>query len=163
LGEVCTADNCGNKHPKVCSIPAHRKGKVPRSTCKLWHMWVPFAGSGRTQGRTQRNSNKRRNGPTPPSSSNKSKPVKPDWIVKLKMEATAEELRARIRTAQEQGMIMLQGVSYLQVAEWLSPPPIHVPHAPHVNAPPPQQARPAITTVDAIAQIEIILAQMRSQ
>jgi hypothetical protein len=78
-------------------------------------MRVPFAGSGRTQG----NSNGRRNGPTPPSNSkgNKGKPVKRDWLAKLKMEATAMELKARIRKAQEQGRMMSQGVSYLQVAE----------------------------------------------
>jgi hypothetical protein len=117
-GEVCTADNCGNKHPKVCNIPAHSKGKILRSTCKLWHMRVPFAG------RTQGNFTGRRNGPNPPTGSkgNKSQPVRPvklDWIVKLEIEATAKELRARIRTTQEQGRMMLQGLTYLQVAEGL--------------------------------------------
>jgi hypothetical protein len=147
---VCTADNCGNKHPKVCNIPAHSKGKVRRSTCKLWHMRVPFAG------RTQGNFTGRRNGPAPPTGSkgNKSKlvrPVKPDWIVKLE---------------QEQGRMMTQGVSYLLVAEQSSarthaPPPVHVPHAPHDHAP--QQACPAIATADVIAKIKIILNQLRNQ
>jgi hypothetical protein len=103
---VCTADNCGNKHPKVCNLPAHSKGKVPRSTCKLWHMWVQFAG------RTQGNFTGRRNGPSPPTGSKGNK-SKPDWIVNLEMEATDDELRARIRTAQEQGRMMSQGISYL--------------------------------------------------
>jgi hypothetical protein len=64
LGEVYTEDNCGNKHPKVCSVPAHSKGKVQMSTCKLWHMRVPFAGSGPTQGRTQGNSEEERPHPS---------------------------------------------------------------------------------------------------
>jgi hypothetical protein len=105
-------------------------------------MRVPFEGSGQTQGRTQGNSNGRRNGPTPPSSSKgkKSKPVKPDWIVKLEIEATAEELKARIRTAQKQGRMMSQGISYLLVAEQSSTrphTPVHTPHDPDVHAPPP--------------------------
>jgi hypothetical protein len=41
-GEVCTANNCGNKHPKVCIVANHSKGKIPKATCALWHMRVPF-------------------------------------------------------------------------------------------------------------------------
>jgi hypothetical protein len=31
-GEVCTASNCGNKHPKVCLVADHSKGKIPKAT-----------------------------------------------------------------------------------------------------------------------------------
>jgi hypothetical protein len=41
-GEVCTASNCGSKHPKVCLVAKHGKGKIPKATCLLWHMRVPF-------------------------------------------------------------------------------------------------------------------------
>jgi hypothetical protein len=41
-GEVCTANNCGSKHPKVCLVAGHSKGKIPKATCSLWHMHVPF-------------------------------------------------------------------------------------------------------------------------
>jgi hypothetical protein len=44
-GEVCTASNYGNKHPKVCLVANHSKGKIPKATCLLWHMRVPFAGN----------------------------------------------------------------------------------------------------------------------
>jgi hypothetical protein len=40
-GEVCTADNCGSKHPQVCLVADHGKGKIPKSTCVLWHMRMP--------------------------------------------------------------------------------------------------------------------------
>jgi hypothetical protein len=40
-GEVCTADNCGSKHPQVCLVADHGKGKIPKSTCLLWHMRIP--------------------------------------------------------------------------------------------------------------------------
>jgi hypothetical protein len=43
-GEVCTANNCGSKHPKVFLVADHGKGKNPKATCALWHMRVPFAG-----------------------------------------------------------------------------------------------------------------------
>jgi hypothetical protein len=43
-GEVCMAYSCGNKHPKVCIMADHSKGKIPNATCALWHMRVPFAG-----------------------------------------------------------------------------------------------------------------------
>jgi hypothetical protein len=33
LGEVCTANNCGSKHPKVCLVADHSKGKIPKATC----------------------------------------------------------------------------------------------------------------------------------
>jgi hypothetical protein len=34
-GEVCTADKCGSL------VAAHGKGKIPKSTCMLWHMRIP--------------------------------------------------------------------------------------------------------------------------
>jgi hypothetical protein len=40
-GEVCTADNCGSKHPKVCFVANYGKGKIPKATCILWHMQIP--------------------------------------------------------------------------------------------------------------------------
>jgi hypothetical protein len=43
-GEVCTVNNCGSKHPKVCPVADHGKGKIPKATCALRHMQVPFAG-----------------------------------------------------------------------------------------------------------------------
>jgi hypothetical protein len=40
-GEVCTANNCGSKHPEVCLVANHGKGKIPKATCMLWHMRIP--------------------------------------------------------------------------------------------------------------------------
>jgi hypothetical protein len=62
-GEVCTANNCGSKHPKVCLVANHGKGKIPKATCALWHKRVPFAG------KSQGNFNRRRSGPKPPPGS----------------------------------------------------------------------------------------------
>jgi hypothetical protein len=58
-GEVCTASKCGNKHPKVCIVADHSKGKIPRATCSLWHMHVQFA-------KNPGNVTGRRKGPNPP-------------------------------------------------------------------------------------------------
>jgi hypothetical protein len=96
---VCTASNCGNKHPKVCLVADHSKGKIPKATCSLWHMLVPFAGNaGNVTGR--------RNGFNHPPGSKGSKakvavrPVKPDAkLAKLTATTLAEELKAMIRTA----------------------------------------------------------------
>jgi hypothetical protein len=57
-GDVCTASNCGNKPSKVCLVADHSKGKIPKATCSLWHMRVPFAGNagnvtGRSNGSNQ--------------------------------------------------------------------------------------------------------------
>jgi hypothetical protein len=104
-GEVCTANNCGSKHPKVCLVADHGKGKIPKATCVLWHMQVPFAG--KSQGKFTG----RRSGPRPPpgskgNSSINVRPAKPDkYLVKLKAEYRAEELKARIRATK----MMLQG------------------------------------------------------
>jgi hypothetical protein len=137
-GEVCTADNCGKKHPKVCNVAAHGKGKIPKATCTLWHMRVPLTGA-----TTQGNFTGRRNGSNPPPGSkgnnNKAKPVqpaKPDLISKLETIAKAKELRARIRMANDQGRMMSQGITYRQVAEGPNPPlqpPVHV--APRFHVP----------------------------
>jgi hypothetical protein len=59
LGEVCTASNCGSKHPKVYLVADPGKGKIPKAICSLWHMQVPFTA-------TQGNFTRRRNGPSLP-------------------------------------------------------------------------------------------------
>jgi hypothetical protein len=122
-GEVCTASNCGNKHPKVCLVADHSKGKIPKATCSLWHMRVPFAGNAGNVG----NVTGRRNGFNHPPGSKGSKakvavrPVKPDTkLAKLMATALAEELKARIRTAK----MMSQGVSYSQMVQAHAP--VHV-------------------------------------
>jgi hypothetical protein len=53
-GEVCTASNCGSKHPKVCLVADHSKGKIPKAKCLLWHMCVPFTAMGNFTGRRSR-------------------------------------------------------------------------------------------------------------
>jgi hypothetical protein len=59
-GEVCRAKNCSNKHPKVCLVADHGKGKIPKATCTLWLMLVPFAG------KSQGNFTRKRSGPSLP-------------------------------------------------------------------------------------------------
>ena len=143
-GEVCTASNCGNKHPKVCLVADHGKGKIPKATCLLWHMRVPFAGNaGNVTGR--------RNGPNPPpgskgsnSSKAKVRQAKPDMnLGKLEARAKAEELKARIRTAK----MMSQGISYSQVVQAQAP--VHIAPAPTLApapapAPAPTQVAPRV-------------------
>jgi hypothetical protein len=91
--EVSMALNCWNKHPKVCLVADHSKGKIPKKTCSLWHMCVPFAGNvGNVTGR--------RNGPNHPPGSKGSKTrvrtAKLDAkLMKLKATAMAEELKTR--------------------------------------------------------------------
>jgi hypothetical protein len=97
--EVCTADNCGSKHPKVCLVADHGKGKIPKTMCMLWHMRIP------------------RGNPTGNISNNNARPAKPDrYLIRLEAEYRAEELKARIRAAK----MMLQGITYSQMVE---PPP----------------------------------------
>jgi hypothetical protein len=125
-GKVCTANNCVNKHQKVCIVATHGKGKIVKATCALWHMRVPFAGKA-----THGNFTGRRSGPNPSPGSKKSnsskakvRPAKPDMNhVKLEATAKAEELKARIRKAK----MMLQGVTYRQVVEGPVVPPNHPP------------------------------------
>jgi hypothetical protein len=80
-GEVCMANNCGSKHPKVCLVGDHDKGKIPKATCALWHMQVPFASP---RGKSQGNSTGRRSGPKPPpaargtAATTPGQPAKPD-------------------------------------------------------------------------------------
>jgi hypothetical protein len=132
--EVCMASNCGSKHPKVCLVADHSKGKIPEATCLLWHMRVPFAGNaGNVTGR--------RNGFNHPPGSKGSKakvvrPAKPDAkLAKLTATALAEELKARIRTAK----MMLQGILYSQVVQAHAP--VNVAPAPtSAPAPAPAQA-----------------------
>jgi hypothetical protein len=116
-GEVCTTSNCGNKHPKVCLVADHSKGKTSKATCSLWHMRILFAG----------NATGKRNGSNHSSGSKGSKakvavrPVKPDpKLAKLTATALAEELKARIRTAK----MMSQAVSYSQMVQAHAP--VHV-------------------------------------
>jgi hypothetical protein len=59
-GKVCTANNCDSKHPKVCLVADHGKGKIPKATCALWHMRFPFVVE------SQENFTGRRSGPKPP-------------------------------------------------------------------------------------------------
>jgi hypothetical protein len=148
---------------KVCIVAAHGKGKIPKARCTLWHMQVPFAGATTTQG----NFTGRRSSPNPSPGSkgnnnNNAKqvrPAKPDMIAKLETEAKAEELKARIRTAKDQGRMMLPGITYQQVVEGpvfpLQPP---VPVAPRAQ----QQARPALSPADAIAVLEEVLNRPRN-
>jgi hypothetical protein len=126
-GEVSTANNCSSKHPKVCLITDHRKGKIPKATCALWHMRVSFVG------KTQGNFTGRRSGPKPPpgskgSNSSKAWPAKPDkYLVKLEAEYRAEELKARIRATK----MTLQGVTYSQVVEGPAVPTKYLPTSHH--------------------------------
>jgi hypothetical protein len=88
-GEVCRANNCGSKSPKVCLLADHGKGKIPKVTCTLWHMRVPFTG------KSQGNFTGRRSGLKPPAGSkgnngNNAPPAKPDkYLVKLEAEYRA--------------------------------------------------------------------------
>jgi hypothetical protein len=159
---VCKANNCGNKHPKVCIVAGHGKEKIPKAKCTLWHMRVPFAGATTTQG----NFTGRRSGPNPSPGSkgnnnNQAKqfrPAKPDMIAKLETKAKAEELKARIRTAKDQGRMMLQGITYRQVVEGLvvslQPP---VPVAPRAQ----QQVLRALSPQEAIAVLEEVLGRLQ--
>jgi hypothetical protein len=151
-GEVCTASNCGSKHPKVCLLADHSKGKIPKATCSLWHMRVPFAGStGNVIGR--------RNGPNPPPGGSKGskakvvQPAEPDTkLAKLEATAMAEELKARIRAAK----MMSQGVSYSQVVQahapvYVAPAPTSAPAPALAPAPvPPRIVQTALTPDEVI-------------
>jgi hypothetical protein len=113
-GEVCTADNCGSKHPQVCLVADHGKGKIPKSTCMLWHMRIP------------------RENPTGNNiSNNNARPAKPDdkYIARLEAECRAEELKARIRATK----MMSQGISYSQMVE---APPIEIEYQPTLHRAP---------------------------
>jgi hypothetical protein len=91
-GEVCTADNCGSKHPEVCLVAHHGKGKIPKATCTLWHMRIP---RGNSVGNSNNNNNKDK------------------YIIRLEAECRAEELKARIRATK----MMSQGITYSQMVE----------------------------------------------
>jgi hypothetical protein len=138
-GEVCTADNCGSKHPKVCLVADHGKGKIPKATCTLWHMRVLFANP-----RTKSQGNYTGN-----SSNNNARPAKPDKYL-IKLEYRAEELKARIRATK----MMLQGITYSQVVE--APLPHRVP-AQVV----PRAVRTALTPDGAIAIPEDTIERLR--
>jgi hypothetical protein len=72
-GGVLHAQQVWDQHPQVCL--------VAKSTCMLWHMWIP------------------RKNPTRNISNNNARPAKPDdkYLARLKAECRAEELKARIR------------------------------------------------------------------
>jgi hypothetical protein len=156
-GEVCTAANCGNKHPKVCLVADHCKGKIPKATCSLWHMRIPFVGGAGGAGNVG-NATGRRNSSNHPSGSKGSKakvavrPVKPDAkLAKLTATAMAEELKARIRTAK----LMSQGVSYSQMVQTHAPAPRSAPALALAPAPAPapvapRTARNALTPDEAV-------------
>jgi hypothetical protein len=101
-GEVCTADNCGSKHPKVCLVADHGKGKIPKATCTLWRMRIP---RGNSTGNSKNN--------------NKDK-----YLIRLEAECRAEELKARIRATK----MMSQGITYSQMVK--PPPPIVIEYRP---------------------------------
>jgi hypothetical protein len=135
-GEVYTADNCGSKHPQVCLVANHGKGKILKSTCMLWHMRIP------------------RENPTRNNiSNNNARPAKPDdkYIARLEAECRAEELKARIRATK----MMSQGISYSQMVEG----PHHRDRVPaHVA---PRAVRTALTPDGAIAILEDAVERLR--
>jgi hypothetical protein len=169
-GEVCTASNCGSKHPKVCLVANHGKGKIPKATCLLCHMQVPFTA-------TQQNFTRRSSGPKPPpggkgNNGSNARPAKPDkYLAKVEAEYRAEELKARIRTQK----MMSQGFTYSQVVEGPAVPPPRAPAhvAPRVDpAPAPDPAlaqvphvivRTALTLDEAIAIFEDTIERLRLQ
>jgi hypothetical protein len=42
---------CGNRHPDVCGLTAHGKGRIDKSECRYWHM--RSVASGNRSGRRQ--------------------------------------------------------------------------------------------------------------
>jgi hypothetical protein len=132
-GEVCMADNCGSKHPQVCLVANHGKGKIPKSTCMLWHMRIP------------------RENPTGNISNNNAQPAKPDdkYLARLEAECRAEELKARIRATK----LMSQGITYSQMVEG---PPHRVPAQVARRA-----VRTALTPDAAIAILEDTVKRLR--
>jgi hypothetical protein len=165
-GEVCTASNCGSKHPKVCLVTDHGKGKIPKATRLLWHMRVPFTATGNFTGR--------RSGPKPPpggkgNNGSNARPAKPDkYLAKLEAEYRAEELKARIRMQK----MMSQGFTYSQVVEGPAVPPRWAPADVEprcVNpAPAPAQVprvvvRTALTPDEAIAIFVETIERLRLQ
>jgi hypothetical protein len=141
-GEVYTANNCGSKHPEVCLVADQGKGKIPKATCTLWHMRVPFAGPGCKSRGTSTSTGIQGN------SSNNAK-----YLVKLEAEYRAEELKARIRATK----MMSQGITYSQVVEGpIAPPPHRVPA--HVI---PRAVRIALTLDGAIDILEDTIERLR--
>jgi hypothetical protein len=125
-GEVCTADNCGNKHPEVCLVADHGRGKIPKATCMLWHMRIP------------------RENPIWNSNSSSNNNNKDKYLIRLEAECRAEELKARIRATK----MMSQGITYSQMVEG-------PPHRDRVQAHiAPRAVRTALTLDGAIAILE---------
>jgi hypothetical protein len=125
-GEFCTDDSCGSKHPQVCLLADHSKGKIPKSTCMLWHMRIP------------------RENPTGNISNNNARPAKLDdkYFARLEAECWAEELKARIRATK----LMSQDITYSQMVEG---PPHQVPaqsHRANCHSPGYRQAAETITS-----------------
>jgi hypothetical protein len=158
-GEVCMASNCGSKHPKVCLVADHGKGKIRKATCSLWHIWVPFTATG--------NFTMKRSGPKPPpggkgNNGSNARPAKPDkYLAKLEAEYRAKELKARIRTQK----MMLQGFTYSQVVEGPAVPPRRAPAhvAPRRVDPAPAQVPHVVvwTALTAIAICKETIERLR--
>jgi hypothetical protein len=145
-------------------VADHGKGKIPMTTCSLWHMRVPFTA------KLQGNFTRRRSGPKPPPGSkenngNNARPAKLDkYLVKLKAEYRAEELKARIRAQK----MMSQGFTYSQVVEGPALPPHRVPThvAPRVVPAPapahvPHIVRTALTPDEALAIFKDTIKRLR--
>jgi hypothetical protein len=74
-GEVCTADNCGSKHPEVCLVADHGQGHVHI----VAHAGPVCDSQGQVAGKLQREQQQQQQ------------------LIKLEAEYRAEELKARIR------------------------------------------------------------------
>jgi hypothetical protein len=124
-GGVLHAQQVWDQHPQVCL--------VAKSTCMLWHMWIP------------------RKNPTRNISNNNARPAKPDdkYLARLKAECRAEELKARIRATK----MMSQGICYSQMVE---SPPHRVPA--HVA---PRAVRTALTPDGAINILKDAVERLR--
>jgi hypothetical protein len=145
-------------------VPDHGKGKIPKTTCLLWHMRVPFTTTGNFTGR--------RSSPKPPPGGKRNNGsniqlAKPDkYLPKLEAEYRVEKLKARIRMKK----MMSQGFTYSQVVEGSAVPPRWAPAhvAPHrvdharAPAPVPRVAvRTALTPDKAIAIFEETIERLR--
>jgi hypothetical protein len=142
-GEVCTASNCKNKHPKVCFVADHSKGEDPQGDVLAVAHASPICGK-----RGKHHREEERPQPSPGSKGSKAKvrPAIPNAnLVKLEATAKAEELKARIRVAK----MMSQGISYSQLVQAQEP--VHVTPAPtSAPAPAPRIVRTALTPDEAI-------------
>jgi hypothetical protein len=170
-GEVCTATNCGSKHPKVCLVADHGKGKIPKATCSLWHMQVPFAGNvtGRRNCPKHIPSGKGNNSGGKGNNGSNARPAKPKpdkYPDRLEAVYCAEELKVRIRAQK----MMSQGILYSLVAQAQAP--VYVAPAPSLApalAPAPAPAlaqrivRTALTPDEAVTIFMETIERLRLQ